>query len=234
MVGTWWNKNWIDCECHQLQKMHWIVPRGADATEVGEFVHIGVGLSIDSDVRVDRELVNWPWQNLSYHTASVHDIVREVLPNTSTDQLTSVQPLVQVYRSINFSVLGELVNWPCTNGVGQNLSYHTASVHPNITVNGQSHANIGVGLSIDSDVRVDRGDIVREVLPNTSTDQLTSVQPLVQVYRSINFSVLGELVNWPCTNGVGQNLSYHTASVHPNITVNGQSHANNPSECQYR
>ena len=32
-----------------------------------------------------------------------------------------------------------------------------------------------MGLSIDSDVRVDRGDIVREVLPNTSTDQLTSV-----------------------------------------------------------
>ena len=27
-----------------------------------------------------------------------------------------------------------------------------------------------MGLSIDSDVRVDRGDIVREVLPNTSTD----------------------------------------------------------------
>ena len=42
-------------------------------------------------------------------------------------------------------------------GVGQNLSYYIASVHPNITVNGQSHANIGVGLSIDSDVRVDSG-----------------------------------------------------------------------------
>ena len=45
-------------------------------------------------------------------------------------------------------------------GVGQNLSYYIASVHPNITVNGQSHANIGVGLSIDSDVRVDRGGMV--------------------------------------------------------------------------
>ena len=34
------------------------------------------------------------------------------------------------------------------------------------------------GLSIDSDVKVDRGDIVREVLLNTS-------------HGSINFSVLG-------------------------------------------
>ena len=41
-------------------------------------------------------------------------------------------------------------------GVGQN-HYYIASVHPNITVNGQS---IGVGLSIDSDVRVDRGGMV--------------------------------------------------------------------------
>ena len=54
-------------------------------------------------------------------------------------------------------------------GVGQSLSYYIASVHPNITVNGQSHASvdkfsylggIGVGLSIDSDVRVDRGGMV--------------------------------------------------------------------------
>ena len=36
-------------------------------------------------------------------------------------------------------------------GVGQNLSYYIASVHANITVNGQS---------IDSDVRVDRGGMV--------------------------------------------------------------------------
>ena len=53
-------------------------------------------------------------------------------------------------------------------GVGQNLSYYIASATL-ITVNGQSHTSvdkfsylggIGVGLSIDSDVRVDRGGMV--------------------------------------------------------------------------
>ena len=33
--------------------MHWILPRGDDATEVGEFVDIG------SDVRVDRGGMVW-------------------------------------------------------------------------------------------------------------------------------------------------------------------------------
>ena len=59
--------------------MHWIVPRGADATQVGEFVDIGVGLSIDSDVRVDRG-----------------DIVREVLPNTWLINRATIGAVVQI------------------------------------------------------------------------------------------------------------------------------------------
>ena len=140
-----------------------------------------------------------------------------------TDQLTSV-------------FLG---NWLIDHAVllvrcrGQNLSHHTASVHPNITVNGQSHAHVdkfsylgGIISSGENSVHflqlmtftiypifvppgtyhcwVGRGGMVREVLPNTSTDQLTSVfsgnwlinrATIGAVYRSINFSVLGELVN---------------------------------------
>ena len=76
----------------------------------------------------------------------------------------------------------------------------------------------GVGLSIDSDVRVDRGGMVWEVLPYTIGAWSINQFPK---NTEVNWSVhVHQLIR----GGVGQNLSYYIASVHPNITVNGQSH----------
>ena len=115
--------------------------------------------------------------------------------------------------------------YTCTNGctegrggVGQNLSYYIASVYPNITVNGQSHASpLTMMLGWTEAVWYER--VCPTPLVHGQLISSPRTLKLIDLYTCTNGCTEGR-------GGVGQNLSSYTASVYPNITVNGQSHTN--------
>ena len=144
-------------------------------------IYIGIlGLAWDCPLTVMLGWTEAVWYERFCPTPLVHG------------QLTSspgTLKLIDLYRCTNGCT--EVDPWRCW---AKPLCY-IASVHPNITVNGQSHANIGVGLSINSDVRVDRGSMVWEVLPYTigawSINQFpknTEVNWSVQVHQWLHGS----------------------------------------------